>query len=338
MIYSVYEALDKYGFSSLQQKQALENLLRDASILETIENRFPSSSSFNQFAQDILDLVKYTQDRFVIRKGTQERWHVNGLDWMNYNQTGKYELLKTLDMIHELAPQKSETDILCILGSTSPTMKGRINFASSLVKNGLKVKFVVLSAGERYAIEKVDGNLQAIVDYHNLTSQAQVTETHIIKYLFDQSTLNSYPVQVIDTPRGNLPRPTTQTTMLDLASWLKENSYIGQNIIFVSSQPNVLYQQSIISEVFRFTDTKVDFEVVGAPYSGDNIHSVIASLGSFIYVQTPNVLISYNQTISDPEVINLFREIYSSQPLIYDNAFANKLIGLNVTTPTLDEL
>lgn len=332
MSYSVEKALHLYGFKSAAEKNAFENLFKNALSVNSISSVFPEVASFNELARDLLTLVKVTQKYFVNRSGTQERWEVNWNNdttkWMQTYSSENSASLKTLNITDAIIPQNMNPDIICILGATKASMTGRFNYATKLVEDGLNFKQIVLSAGERYATAKADGDLTEIANYFQLSSIEKVTETHIIKHLFDHSIFNSSPVQVMDTPRGNLPRPTTQTTMIDLSNWLKENDYLDKKVLFISSQPNVLYQKAIITQVLRSSDTDIDFEVVGANYNGESIQPAIAALGSYLYAQTPNVLIMLNETISEYKVIELFNEIYSSQPLIYEEALANKLIGL----------
>lgn len=323
MTYSFYQALNQYDFTSDNKKQALINLLQQAEIDISFNKTY---HNFNAFTGGILSFVSATQDKFVIRKGFQERWEVNPLEWMQHNQTEKFEFLKTLDIITSFEPITWKVDVLCILGSTAPSMKGRIDYAVSLIDKGLEVKQIVLSAGERYANTGQDGDLEIIASYNNLISTAQVTETHIIKYLYEYSILNnSYPVHIIDTPRGELTRPTTRTTMVDLVQWINKQSEQVNNVLFISSQPNVLYQKAVISEAFRHLEANVFFEVVGNAYKGSSLQAAIGALGSYIYAQTPNMLISYGEPITDRSIIDSFKEIYKSQPLIFNNAIASQL-------------
>ena len=100
------------------------------------------------------------------------------------------------------------------------------------------------------------------------------------------------PTYVIDTPAGDLPRPTTQTTILELIKWLKHYDEI-KNIIFVSNQPFVKYQESIISSVFKIHDASINVEVVGPEvlFTEREVQPIIEALGSYIWVQTPTALL-----------------------------------------------
>ena len=87
--YSLYNYLDYYGFSSNQQKAALEKLMRQASIIsphESFQDKFPSRGNHKELINDILEFVKLTQAHFTIRTGSQERWQVKPTPWMEKNK------------------------------------------------------------------------------------------------------------------------------------------------------------------------------------------------------------------------------------------------------------
>ncbi|WP_339041281.1 hypothetical protein [Candidatus Lariskella endosymbiont of Hedychridium roseum] len=147
-------------------------------------------------------------------------------EWMTENKTPNIQNLKILGFINAIVPVMKKADALCILGATGPTMLSRIEYANSLLESGLKASSVILLTGERYVNTSVDGTeeeLAEIADKFALSSWHEVTETHLMQYLYNQSDLHDkdLTLHVIDTPRQDLPRPTTQTTALELVSWLK---------------------------------------------------------------------------------------------------------------------
>jgi hypothetical protein len=113
--YSLYNILDYYGFSTIEQKQALESLMRQASILapsESIQDKFPNRLEYNDLVKDILEFVKLTQQYFTVRSGYQERWEVNPQEWMLKNQEEIFHNLKTLGMVESINPVKKIQDAL----------------------------------------------------------------------------------------------------------------------------------------------------------------------------------------------------------------------------------
>lgn len=331
--YSLYTSLDKFGFLKLEQKNALENLLRSGSILkdnQTFFDKFPIRNNFNELAADIFEFVNTTQKRFFLRSSGQERWEVTPLGWMQENQEITVNMLEILGMKNAIKPKIKEIDFLCILGATGPTMQKRIGFAENLLEQGYVFKKIVLVSGERYINLKVDGpetELQIISQENNLQNLKELTEAHLIDYFFKNSHLTHIPYYLVNTPKGNLPRPTTQTTVIDLANWLKTQDEF-ENLVFVSGQPSVKYQEAVINQVLRVSNLNKSIEVIGYEAPENDAKKLLEGLGSFIFAQTPNVLVSFNETISDPAIIDTFNQIFSSQPLIYQEAIATNLIGL----------
>ena len=126
------------------------------------------------------------------------------------------------------------------------------------------------------------------------------------------------PTYVIDTPAGVLPRPTTQTTIIELVKWLKQHEEI-KTITFVSNQPYVKYQEAVIREVIKNLNAEIEIEVVGSACSDENAQPIIEALGSYIFAVTPEILIKFGGKITDPALIESFKALYAKQPLIYQN-------------------
>lgn len=330
-IYSLYRELDKYGFTSDSTKNSLESLMHQASILkhnESFQDIFPNRDNYNDLALDMLNFVKMTQKHFTVRSGHQERWEITPSQWMLDNYESNLEHLENLGFINQLKPSNLNNDAICILGATSKTMQIRINYTESFIENTSTDKIILLS-GERYVNPKIDGleeELKEIAAAFKLDDWKKLTETYLIENIYNKSNLfGKFQEYIIDTPAGNLPRPTTQTTVIELVNWLKTHDEI-KSIVFVSNQPYVKYQKAIIAQVLHYLDYKLDFEVVGSGYVGDNAQLVIGSLGSYIFAETPKILMDINQKIDSPQVIELFREIYESQPLVYSD-LVNHLVS-----------
>ncbi len=323
--YSLYKILDRYGFSTKEQKAALENLMHQASILtpiQSLQDKFQTKHTFDELVYDALEFVKLTQKHFTIRSGHQERWEIKPSNWMTKNQSENLLLLKTLGMTAAIKPKAESTDALCILGAMMKRIEDRIDYAALLLEKPLKTDNLFLLAGERYVTVNIDGSeeeLNKIANFYQLTDLSKLTETHLIQQAYKKSALyNKIKTFVIDTPKRDLPRPTTQTTTIELIEWLKEHNDI-KTITFVSNQPHVKYQEAVITEILRNQNSTLNIEVVGSDLSDANIQPAIEALGSFIFAITPNVLIQSGEKISNPELIELFKELYAKQPLVYQN-------------------
>jgi hypothetical protein len=191
-----------------------------------------------------------------------------------------------------------------------------------LIDKGLKADNLILLAGERYVKTGLDGSeeeLNNIALKYNLTNFTQVTETHLIETAYEESSLyHKLPTYIIDTPKGDLPRPTTHTTIIELNKWMKQHEDI-KNIIFISNQPYVKYQKAIITWILKTEGSPLDIEVVGAASNKTEAHALIKELGSFIFAATPNILMESGEKVEDLKLLEDFKELYATQPLIYQN-------------------
>ncbi|MFN7039380.1 MAG: hypothetical protein ACK4OM_07445 [Alphaproteobacteria bacterium] len=321
---SVYDLLEDYGYSNESQKKSLEYLMRQANIIpetQTLAKYFPARANHNDLLKDILKFVKETQKSFTIRSAAQERWEVQGLKWMKKNTEQNIMALKDLGFINKISPNIKNPDAICILGATMPSMERRIDYVKELLTDKkLQTQNIILLAGERYVTSNADGDEIKLLDIarkYGFDSVNKLTETHLIQELYLNSPLHKIPYYVIDTPRNNLPRPTTETTIIKLKGWLSEHKEI-KSIVFVSSQPNVKYQAAVINETLKNIDVK--FEVVGPAASADTkVHNIIGALGSEIWAKTPSVISKLNYKNWDKELVQEFKQLYSKNPLINKN-------------------
>lgn len=319
--YSFINALDYYGFDSFSQKQSIQNLLQRSSVIP-INHKFPIRKTKEEVAPDVIDIVRGMQERFTIRSGTQERWDTKELGWMNENKDKSLLDLKELGFVDEIKPKEKSVDAFCILGAIAPTMATRIEYANALIDSGLKTKSIILLAGERYVTKGVDGTEDQLIKTANtldLQDWTKLTETHLINELYTTSALYNKHIStyVIDTPKGDLPRPTTQTTILNLIEWLKSHNEI-RNIIFISNQPYAKYQNAVIDLIFKEQQVNVKYEVVGASVKNtESLKPILEALGAYVWAKTPIALGDMGVIIKDESTKQSLHELYSKNPLIY---------------------
>jgi 3-dehydroquinate dehydratase len=321
--YNLNATLDYYGYDGGDQKRALKDLFQKSS-MDINERTFSQSAKEQQLLENILKMVQEVQNKLIVRKGTQERWDVKSADWMEQDKDSTLQDLKKLGVVNAISPRSQKVDAVCILGATKVRMEDRIRYLESLMQSGLQFKSLILLTGERYVTKDIDAaeqELAAIAEKFQVENWQALTEKHLMQDLYDRSNLASFPAHVIDTPRGDLPRATTYTTVMDLIGWLKEHPEI-KNIIFISNQPYVKYQYAIIDAIFREQKSAVSFEVVGSAANTDNLQPIIEALGSYIWAYTPTVLLEMHLKIDDPEIKRLFKELYKKHPLIYSQDFA----------------
>lgn len=322
-ISSLWNLLGHYGYQHPDQKKALEHLCHEAGILssgQSFQDRFPIRKEKSELLQDLIDFVQITQKHFLLRSGIQERWEVKPANWMQVQKPETMEALKKLNVVEEITPQNKNPDVICVLGATFKTMTTRISY---VVNQQITAKHLVLLAGQRKATVGVDGSeaeLAQIARHQGLATLTQLTETHLIQEAYQASTLyNKLSAHVIDTPVGNLPRPTTETTTLEFIKWLKQHPEV-KSVLFISNQPFINYQKAVITEVFINEGFEIHFEVVGAAAAEPlNVQKLVESIGSYIWAKTPQVLREIGFQVTDNNAIEQLKELYHNNPLIYQN-------------------
>ncbi len=334
---SLWDFLNKYGFDQLEQKEAIEFLLKKSGASDAEALLMEKVSTKEQLLEKIVTFVEVTQKYFNIRTSNQERWEIQIPEWIKEEnlQDKILNKLQLLKLTTSVMPSSDISDSICILGATNKTMKLRLKFAGELYQNGeLSAKTLILLSGERYVSfdkenQSIDGTKDELSAIANSFGKdlLQLTETDLLIAAYEKSLLNNkLTLVVIDTPKGNLPRPTTETTTVELIKWLKENNSVN-SITFVSNQPYVAYQKAIITMIFKRESIDANFEVIGSQYllSSDNkaedIKNLIGAIGSQIYAQTPAIIDALKLDNINPELQQRLTEIYKTQPLIYKTLF-----------------
>lgn len=337
---SLWDALNGYGFMQVHQKEAIEYLLKQSGIKnEEIQTLLHSKTNKPEaLLENIIKFVELTQKHFVIRTGAQERWEVEATEWMK-NEAEQTNILKALQstaMIDEILPSIAKPDAVCILGARNSAMKLRLGYAGKLFdEKKLSANLLLLLAGERYVTfnqngESIDGSKQELnLLAENLKKRVEeLTETDLIRASYESSIFfklsSQLPVVVIDTPKRDLPRPTTETTMLELIQWLKKNPKI-KTITFVSNQPHVKYQKAIIDMVLKREGMDLQIDVIGPAFTLSNkptpteVKDLVGALGSQIYAQTLSVIESLEIKVEDDALKERLMKLYKGQPLIFNN-------------------
>lgn len=303
--------------------ECIEALCRDQlNALISLCNYSGISIPENFGGMEALKFVEATQKKFFNRKPAQERWQKQPLEWVNENAQGVHEALQTLGFFDSIFPMQIEYDAVCILGAAGGTMKNRIEFLEELIKNGLKTRKIVLLTGERYLTENVDGSaeyLSAVSKYFGVELE-KLTETHLFKYLYEHSNLNgNFELIVIDTPQRNGCRPTTQTTLEDFLKWQRNYPDIHE-ILFISNQPSVKYQEAVIAEVLYHYKSELNFDVVGSGSRNIDLQRAVGELGAFIWAIMPQILrvLDFDK---DKNFIELAQKLYGQQPIFYQGIF-----------------
>lgn len=332
------QALNYYGFKTQKQKQALRYLLQAAGI-ENVDTLLDAQrANTNDLSRAILNFVQAVQLNFTIRTGSQERWDVQTSAWMQdkTQQEKIIQALDTLNMLEAIPPKFTKRDAICVLGASKGAMELRLEYAGDLyTHNKLPATWLIMLAGERYVTPDkngtyIDGDEKSLNETAAKLNKniASLTETDLMRQAYASSKLNGKfgkNVLVIDTPRRELSRPTTETTVTELCMWLKDHPEV-QTLTFISNQPHVEYQKAIIAQVFAKNSIDIKFEVIGPKYDvsdgnnvADKINRVMQALGSQIWAMTPEVIDTIGLDMSDPQIHAEYTELYKKQPLIYSN-------------------
>ncbi|RTL07434.1 hypothetical protein EKK58_01635 [Candidatus Dependentiae bacterium] len=317
---SFNNVLNYYGFTTAEKKKAFRYLLEQASTVnEPLQIPFSKTQHDIEIVKNIAFIVKKTQEQFVQRnfqsQKAQERWQVAPPAWIMLDQNTILNSLQELGMIDAIKQKTTQTDALCILGSTGPDIKKRIKYALALIKNETKPQAIILLAGQRFVTEHIDGSkkkLKKIARCFALPAWQKLTETHLIAYYYKKSFLYKHQIPdfIIDTPENNNTRPTTETTLIKLSEWLQEHPTI-KHITFISNQPYVHYQQAVIDFVCKKHNINIQYQVVGPKASSKNSLSCIIEslqgLGSYLWAATPVLLLE----IGIKEIDNSLLEAYA---------------------------
>lgn len=329
---SLSTILDLYGYTTIEQKKALTYVLQQANILippQTLDDHYPAKASKENVVNNLVDFIEQTQQHFTIRKASQERWDVQPEVWMETTDQEKLlQKLKQLNVVDTITPTLNHYDAICILGSTLKSMQTRARYVANLInKDHMQTETIIMLVGERYVTLNVDGDaatLKKIAQHNNLEIK-KLTETQLGIEAYQTSAIpKNIPLHVIDTPKGNLSRPTTETTLQELIKFLKNKPTV-KSILFISNQPNVYYQQAIIAEVLKHYDAHVLFEVIGPMATQPTIQSLVGALGSYLWAKTPDIFDILNITITDQELQSRLKKLYEKNPII--SKHINKLCG-----------
>lgn len=233
-------------------------------------------------------LIKITQREFFARAQGQERWQQPTGKWMTTNAELINKIIDQLRLRNEVPPTQTQYDAIAVLGSTTGEMEKRIAYPQEYVdKRNMETKIVYLLAGERPADKAIDGSeefLLGVAIANNKKAAKEVTETDLMKHAYQtakgQDAFSKLPFVVIDTPKGDKPRPNTiDTVELLVDTIIKSGIKIG-SILFISRAPNIYAQAEDILNTMSVKLPGVKVEIAGgACDNGVTINRVIGALG-----------------------------------------------------------
>ena len=337
--YTLHDQLTHYGFDNSDKKQAFKSLLIQSGAVDSsrVDKFLLERCNKEELVSKIIELVRISQENFVIRKGNQERWDVKKKTWMTSDVSEK---LKTLGYFSSVTPALRDYNILVVLGARKTAMQSRIDYLDKLVESGsINPSPVILLAGERYVslptdTAAPDGSMESLEQLAQKTGKelSELTEVDIILDIFKRknSPKLTRRYSIIDVPRGELQRPNTCTTITALIEFLIAHApSLKYNILFVSNQPNVHYQKMVITETLRevaremkVNTNGIKVDVVGPGVTNKvEIAEVVGGLGSGIWAQSVSLIRNLNPILTpaqEKDLISLYpgrdirAEIYDS--------------------------
>lgn len=319
--YGIRQELRYHGFANESQLNSLLNLLKYSGIVDKdkkLQEVFPTKQDLNSLVDNLVKLTKQTQQKFVNRGKSIERWEVEQQAWMAENQEQILKELDNLGFVREIKPTLKKVDAICIFGATKVAMTERMKYVITLVEDGLQADNLIILSGERYLSDKVDGTADELAQLASKLGKSvnQLTEVNLATQLYESSGLSQFNFNkyIIDTPGSALKRPNTYTTLLELTKWLhKTNSPTIKTILFISNQPYVPYQKAVINNVMNSKNLKIKFEVAG-PKARDGIKNqqIIDALGSYIFANTMGVFNKIDLKALAPETQSSFKQMYEN--------------------------
>lgn len=232
------------------------------------------------------DTVKQTQDQWL-RKPGQERWDIE--KYTIQNEQELWTVFSKLGLCDAAKPQYQEYEHALILGALFKRIADRMQYLVDLWKQGTRFKSIVMLGGARPVVEAQGENLESYLAWlgqESLDQNLPETETDVLKFVYDHidmpEEMKALPVVFVDVPMlqnssGSLRRPTTGDT---IEWWLKTDPTPGR-CLFVSSQPYVGYQQSVVK---TFLPSNFMVDTVGSKCSGTlNIGVMLDNLARWLY-------------------------------------------------------
>lgn len=181
-------------------------------------------------------------------------------------------------------PSKNVYDSVAVLGATVTRFKNRLNFFVELMKNGLQFKTVYLLGSDR---DLRSGNLDDQI-FSNKLVQKGINPTEIQMMILVWEDMKGKiaalkEVRVIfvnSSKKADGKRPGTIDNLEEMVKLSQDID--GKNLLFVSSNPYIAYQDAVCKKFFKNYGTTV--ETVGDAISeNETIENILDSAAMTLY-------------------------------------------------------
>lgn len=231
----------------------------------------------NNIMRELLNITKINHDNSLssivqavgnsqtgwLRQG--ERWHQQE-GRFNHDAEKILKLVEQLGYTKEVKPINLYYDCLVIMGTAAPRMKIRLNTLLKAWESGCRwSKIIMLGSDRSLSDSEPDKEIMDKVAAKNY----EPTEFGMMQYLYNEvykdklpSELKKIKVLWVNTLRpAHKARADTDDTII---KWLQEDKVSnGSNILVVSSQPFIGYQDKVVKYVFAKTGVKANIETIG---------------------------------------------------------------------------
>lgn len=232
------------------------------------------------------------QSDIVNRKPGQERWETETSEDFEKKAIACQSLLDAWGSAKEMLPAQKKLGIVAILGASFSRMEERLTWTLNFLQCGYRIDHLYFLVGERYVTVGVDGTqeqLEKIAQQYN-KAVSSLTETDLARFLASQaSELKNQNVSMtfIDTPRGQLTRPNTQTTVQDFLN-IYQQKHPNTVVTFVSNGEHKKVQEAVIEAIAYGENLQnFSFTVIGPAYKGKTMAPVLRAFASWFWARLP---------------------------------------------------
>jgi hypothetical protein len=172
---------------------------------------------------------------------------------------------------------------------------------------------------------------QSIMKAENLPDLGAITETHLLEQIYrelpEDARLKQIKKHTLDTPRGDLPRPTTETTAQYLAEWLQKPEHQNiTSVLFITQQPHNHNQEMIIRNVLDVYHPSLKYEVVGNIDADATVETQVRSIGQTLFAGLPGALIANGVKEITGDQSETLMKLYQGNPVLKEKIATLKVV------------
>jgi len=220
-------------------------------------------------------LVNMTQQKWL-RPAGKERWELKDSLLLSARRDEIIQLVEKLGFVQEIKPSRQEYDSVLLLGATDKNLLARIHYLKRLWDAGLRYRRVYLLTGNakiKHSLTDFKA-LPSVIANNKLETEAELV-IKVFKHIHSDTGIDPEVIQVIAIEKQH--RPNTEDTLL---AWLA-NKVKAKNLLIVSNQPFVLYQDSVTKRVLT---PLYQLETVGdCMFSNTPIVVMLDAIARYLY-------------------------------------------------------